>query len=220
MALSRTSATRSRPDARGAVGQGQGSGQGSVQRWSADCSDAELIEAIADGDEISLAEVFAREAQRVRAVARAVCGPERAEDVVQEVFFLLWTRPGSYDPARGSLRRFLSVQARSRSIDVIRTDGARWTREHELGRREAQAHLVVDQLDGDVVDRLLGEVAHDALLRLRPEQREAIALAYFGGLSYREVARCVGRPEGTVKGQIRSGLLRLRADIAVLLEVD
>lgn len=192
-------------------------GRTSIQQW-ATSSDAELVDRFRRRDESALAEIYAQHAGRILALARLICGASRAEDVVQEIFIGLWLRPDGFDPDRGRLGRFLALRTRSRAIDALRSDTSRSARERsadDLAGRPASSGG--DEFEGDVVAKLIGEATHVALQQLRPEQREVIALAYFGGLSYREVALAVGRPEGTVKGQIRSGLLRLRAELQVVL---
>lgn len=169
--------------------------------------DAKLLDAIAAGDQAALAEAYSQYAGRVHALARGVCGHTRAEDVTQEIFLNLWNNPQRYDPTRGSLRAYLLVQAHSRAIDVLRRDNARAVKEaaenrlHRPSGDEADAAALV----------VLERAAVDELVTALPEtERQPIVLAYFGGHTYREVARLLHVPEGTIKSRIRSGLKHLR----------
>jgi RNA polymerase sigma-70 factor (ECF subfamily) len=133
-----------------------------------------------------------------------------AEEVVQDVFLRFWNSPGRYDATRGSVRAFLMTGVHSRAIDVTRAERARRAREERDGRRDARSVDVVAQ----AIAATDGAALRCALLDLSADERDAIVLAYFGGHSYREVARILRQPEGTVKSRIRTGLARL----AVALE--
>ena len=98
-------------------------------------SDRDLVAAIGLGDTTALAEVFGRESARIFTVARMICGPDQAQDVVQDVMTSLWQRPDRYDASRGSLRGFLRLQALSRAVDLLRSDGSRSTRERAGHRK-------------------------------------------------------------------------------------
>jgi RNA polymerase sigma-70 factor (ECF subfamily) len=170
------------------------------------------------GDPANLARVYGEHASGLYGIALSVLGDgAQAQDVVQDVFLRVWRRPAAYDPDRGDLGAFLRLMARSRAVDLWREDQA-------LGR--AQERLTI-QVAADP-----GERAHDApalvaeqaaerrrlwaaLRELPPSQREAIALAYFGGLTAGEIARRARVPLGTVKSRIRIGLARLRRSYGV-----
>lgn len=170
--------------------------------------DVGLVCAITRGNADALAEAYERNATSVLDIARRLIGPTRAQDIVQEIFLALWLRPERYDCDRGSLGAFLSMQTHGRSVDLLRSDRNRRARELGDGarRRSARADSVGTTVDAglerDELDR--------ALAALPVPEREAIILAYFGGHTYREVARILDEPEGTVKSRIRAGLARLR----------
>jgi RNA polymerase sigma-70 factor (ECF subfamily) len=163
------------------------------------------------GDEAALAAVYAAHAPSVFALARRILkSGERAEDVVQEIFVKLWDNPEQFDPDRGSLRAFLLLQARTRSLDMLRAEGARRRRE----RTDAGAELALEDPELAVIDEAeIGQV-RQAIELLNRAEREAIELAFFGGLTYREVAEVLDEPEGTVKSRIRLGLQRMRRALA------
>lgn len=174
--------------------------------------DATLVAEVGRSSEVALAELYQRHAGAVLALARRVLGDrDRAEEVVQEVFLRLWTAPGKFDPARGSLRSYLLAQSHGRAIDILRSESARRQREERDARAEpAPAY----DLESEVVELAIAERVREAMDALTPDERRAVELAYFGGRTYREVAAALGEPEGTIKSRIRSGLGRMRTELA------
>jgi RNA polymerase sigma-70 factor, ECF subfamily len=130
---------------------------------------------------------------------------------VQEVFLRLWNHPEKFDPSRGSMRSYLLAQCHGRSVDLLRAELSRRDREDRDLRRTAESEY---DLELEVVDLTVGEKVKAALTTLPDGERAAIALAYFGGHTYREVASMLDEPEGTVKSRIRSGLQRMRRELA------
>lgn len=180
----------------------------SAQRdWSV-VSERDLIKAIACQQSAALDEVYRRHAAQVQKTASRISF-SRAYDVAQEIFLELWRRPERFDPARGSLGGFLAMQAHTRSIDGVRADSSRRVRE--------VANLTDPVMDTSI-DDMIGQ-RHDAAIMGRAlamiplHEREAVVLAFFGDHTYRDVARLLGAPEGTIKSRIRSGLSHLRAQL-------
>jgi RNA polymerase sigma-70 factor (ECF subfamily) len=175
-------------------------------------SDASLVVAIGRWRQDALAEAYRRHAGAVFGLANRLLNDRaRAEEIVQEVFLRLWDAPDKFDPERGSLRAFLLSHAHGRSVDVIRSDQSRRAREEREHRQRAEAGY---DLEHEVWDMAVAEHVRDALRALPDDERRAIELAYFRGLTYREVAVALDEPEGTVKSRIRAGLRRLRSDLA------
>ena len=145
---------------------------------------------------------------------RIVADATLAEEVAQDVFVALWRRPGAFDPARGSLKTFLATLARNKAVDLVRK---------EQGMRRTKDALVAE-FATSVSNYELGnefetnEELRDALGEIPDTQREAIALAYFGGRTYREVASELSVPEGTVKTRMRDGLAKLRVALTQVRE--
>ena len=171
-------------------------------------SDFDLVAGLLDESVDAYFEIHRRHSASVTAAARMILmRDQRCEDVVAEVFVSLWFSPEKFDPARGSLLAYLRLNARGRSIDLVRAEVAR-------ARRETAVPPTIHDVDVDAVlvgaERALA--LREALASLPATQREPIALAFFSGLSYTEVAVRLGLPEGTVKSRIRAGLSRLSED--------
>ncbi len=180
-----------------------------------DLDDAQLVTAVSRRREDALAEVYRRHGGAVLALAWRVTGDSGdAEDVVQEVFLRLWNQPERFDAARGTLRSFLLAQSHGRAVDLVRSRAARRRREEREGRSAVTEHY---DLEGEVWDLSLADQVAEALASLPGDERAAIELAYFDGLTYREVASALSQPEGTVKSRIRSGLRRMKGTLDVVV---
>ncbi len=176
-----------------------------------EASDASLVVAIARYHQEALGEVYRRHAGAVFGLARRLLSDRAlAEEVVQEVFLRLWNDPERYDPSRGTLRSYLLAQAHGRAVDLLRSEGARRAREEREARATAEAGYDVEH---EVWDLATADQVRQAIERLPAAERRCIALAYFGGHTYREVAAELSEPEGTVKSRIRAGLKRLRQEL-------
>jgi RNA polymerase sigma-70 factor (ECF subfamily) len=183
-----------------------------VQQHLSDMSDGALAVAIGRFQQEALAEAYRRHAGAVFGLARRLLTDRaRAEEVVQEVFVRLWNEPNRYDPERGTLRSFLLANAHGRAVDLIRSEASRRRREERESAQTADAGYDVAH---EVWDMALAGHVRDAMAVLHEGERAAIELAYFGGLTYREVAARLGDAEGTVKSRIRSGLKKLRGELA------
>ena len=132
-----------------------------------------------------------------------------AEDVVQDVFLRIWSRPRSFDPSRGSLATYIAVMARSRAVDQWRS---RQTRAAALERAAAaeEAPIAQDSTADRVIRSDLRGRALRAIDRLPAPQRDALLLSYAKDLPVAEVAGLTGAPLGTAKGRVRLGLRRTR----------
>jgi len=165
-------------------------------------SDAALLGRIAEGDLESFQSFYGRHAGRVLAYARQL-GRNRdvAEDVVQEVFVAVWRRAASYRPDRGDIAGWLYTITRNKIVDLWRRAGDPVELAEIDERRLAET--------GEPGDLRLS--VRQALTRVAPDQRRAIEMAYFGGLTYEETARRLDLPLGTLKSRIRSGLKSLKS---------
>ncbi len=177
-------------------------------------SDEQLVEALVARRSEAIDLLYARYGRPTYALARRITGDDGfAEDVVQEVFLTLWREPTKFDRARGGFASWLLSVTHHKAVDAVR-------REEAVRRRRAQAagEAVVDaddraagrlSVDEQVWSLVRGEQVRDALRGLPPPQREALALAYFGGYTQREVAVLTGAPLGTVKTRMLAGMRRL-----------
>ena len=176
--------------------------------------DAPLVTAIGRFSEEALAEAYRRHSGAVYGLARRILRDETlAEEITQEVFLRLWNNPEKFDAERGTLRSFLLAHAHGRSIDVIRAESARRTREDNDARLTPKEGQNIEE---EVWEMALADTIKEALSTLGESERRPIELAYFGGHTYREVAEMIGQPEGTVKSRIRSGLKRLKVSLGAV----
>jgi RNA polymerase sigma-70 factor, ECF subfamily len=176
-----------------------------------DVGDAALVLAVARYRREGLAEAYRRHAGVVFALARRVTTDSHlAEEVVQDVFLGLWRQPDRFDADRGSLRSFLLAQAHGKAVDLVRSESSRRRREEREARLRAESGYDIER---EVWDMAVAERVRSVVGSLRPEERRAIELAYFGGHTYREVARMLDEPEGTVKTRIRMGLRNMRTKL-------
>ena len=160
------------------------------------------------GDQSAMADVYDRYSGVVYGVAlRVLANTTAAEDVVQEIFLQLWRNPQSFDAERGRLAPWLAVIARNRAIDHLRK------RPMEDSIDELPISTGVD-LESDSGQKLAIEKVRGVLAQLPAEQRKALELAYFEGMTHSEIAGKTGEPLGTIKTRIRTGLLALRKAFA------
>ena len=171
-------------------------------------SDALLAARLGAGDDRALAEAFDRLGPAVYAGALRVLGDAAAaQDVVQDVFVELWSRPGRYDPAAGPLRAYLVLLARHRAVDIVRSELRR------VARQEHSYRLVPRRPEPSPLEEAMvseaAAVVRAAVQQLPEGQRRIVELAYFGGLTCREAAAAAGIPEGTAKSRLRLALAKL-----------
>jgi RNA polymerase sigma-70 factor (ECF subfamily) len=187
--------------------------QVSVQTDGADTACAGLVRRVAQADADAFGELYRLMSPRVFGLVRkVVIDPAVSEEVTQEIFLEIWSRADSFDGTRGSAPTWIMTMARRRAIDRVRSEAASAERSRAGARANpvaASDSAVEDVPEGDAARRLTAPLGN-----LTPLQREAIDLAYFGGLTYDETARRLGAASGTVRSRIREGILRLRADLS------
>jgi RNA polymerase sigma-70 factor (ECF subfamily) len=169
--------------------------------------DHHLHQRLLAGDVGALAEAYDQFAAMIYSIAlRVTRDRQAAEDVTQDALLELWRRPQRFDPDRGGLRPWLATIAHNRSVDWIRHEQAARGRDLRNDRLLLEA---VPDIGDDVQATMAAERVQTALSGLPEGERRAIRLAFFGGLSYRQVAQDLDLPEGTIKSRIRSGLHHL-----------
>jgi RNA polymerase sigma-70 factor (ECF subfamily) len=186
---------------------------GRHQPSAADATDEQLVARIAESDELALNILHDRYRALAFSIAmRVVNDAGRAEDVVQDAFLSVWRRAESYAAGRGRVRTWLSSIVRNRAIDIVRASRERPVEDQDellLG-----IHDTAPGVHEQVVASLDGEATRQALRGLPDEQRQAIAMAYFAGLSHSEIADRTGLPLGTVKSRVRLGIQRMRQSLS------
>lgn len=177
-------------------------------------SDRALVRRVAARDEPALATLYDRYAAQVHGLALAILrDPALAEEVTHDVFLRVWEQPGAYDPTRGTFAGWLFRVARNRAIDQLRR-----RRETTMGNLETSPEFwIADPEPTPEEQALLGQRRLEvvsALATLPADQRRLLEMAYYTGLSQREIAERLERPLGTVKSQIRSAMRRLADRLA------
>jgi RNA polymerase sigma-70 factor, ECF subfamily len=166
--------------------------------------EAALIQRIRSGDESAMADMYDRYSGIVYGVALRVLGnTTAAEDVLQEVFLQLWRNPQSFDANRGRLAPWLAVIARNRAIDHLRK------RQPEEDIEELPISTGVN-LEDEAAQRQAVTKIRGVLSQLPQDQRRALEMAFFEGMTHTEIAAKTGEPLGTIKTRIRTGLLAVR----------
>jgi RNA polymerase sigma-70 factor, ECF subfamily len=172
--------------------------------------DEELIALVARGDEAALGAVYDRYGGLVYTIAMRVTGDRQtAEEVTQDVFQGVWQTAGSYQAGRGACAAWLVGIARHRAIDAARSKRER-ARSREQTYDQGTFAETTGAPDPELTDLDLREAVRAALDSLPPAQRQAVELAFYGGLTRVEIAERLGEPLGTVKTRLRLGLLKLR----------
>lgn len=180
--------------------------------------EADLVARMAAGDTGAALEAFyQRFAGLVLAVAnRILSSRAEAEEVLQEIFFELWRRAPQYDRGRASVTTWVLTIARSRALDARR---ARARRPSGAGEESAIPPAPDEERpDQRALAQQRSQAVRAAIGRLTPEQRQAVELAYFDGLSHSEIAGRLNLPLGTVKSRILSAMKLLRGGLAELGE--
>ena len=176
-------------------------------------SDEELLQLIAQRDANALSEIYDRHAQTVyNLIMRIVKEPAIAEDLLQETFWQVWQKAETFS-RRGVVAAWLYRIARNKSLDHLRRQKARPVKRNpissqiELNEPPQNVHLTSVEID--VQRTLQRQRVQDALASIPPEQRQCLELAYFDGMSQRQIAEYTDTPLGTIKTRVRQGLKKL-----------
>ncbi|ELP69188.1 sigma-70 family RNA polymerase sigma factor [Streptomyces turgidiscabies] len=174
----------------------------------------ELVSRVALGDEEAFSGVFDAVSGGVLGVVRAVVRDQaQSEEVAQEVLVEVWRTAPRYRPERGTAMNWILTLAHRRAVDRVRSVEAAALRDHKAALLERVPEY--DEVVEHVEARLEREQVRRCLRTLTEIQRQAVTLAYYRGLTYREVAEALAVPLGTVKTRLRDGLIRLRDCLGV-----
>src|SRR3954452_4329972 len=179
-------------------------------------SDEELLAGLAAGRLEALDALYERYKTMAYGIARRITGDDSlAEDVVQEAFLGAWRSADRYVAGRGSVRTWLLAIVHHRAIDAVRRRRPVAALPEETEGARTPDALTLPDVWGEVSGRIDAEAVSGALAALPVAQREAVELAYFGGLSQTEIAERTGVPLGTVKSRVRLALVGLRRELGL-----
>lgn len=170
---------------------------------------AAVMEKVAHGDKQAFSALYDALAPLVYGIVlKVVRDRAQSEEVTQEAMIDLWRQAARYRPAAGSVSTWAATIAHRRAVDRVRSAQAAADREHTTAAREHQRPF--DEVAEQVETRLESEQVRRCMRGLTELQRQAVTLAYYGGLTYREVAEALHTPLSTIKTRMRDGLIRLR----------
>lgn len=173
--------------------------------------DATLVERLLQRNVSAFEELYDRHSRVVYSVVlRILQQASSAEEVVQDVFLQLWRNAERYDAGRGPFLPWLLTLARNRALDTLRLKSERQRRREEQTDELPPVAVRAPEFESKLDEKRRAERVRSLIGALHPQQKRAIELAYFEGLSHSEIAATLEEPLGTVKSWIRNGLLRLR----------
>ena len=182
--------------------------------------DRALVALVTEGDGGALEALYGRYGRACYGLARRIVVDEQlAQDVVQEVFLTLWRDASRFDATRGGFSTYLLSMTHHKSVDCVR-------REETVRKRRTSSELLEERESTDprpddaAWTTMRRDRVRTALGTLPEVQREALALAYFGGYTQREIAGLTSTPLGTVKTRMLTGMRRLRGSLAGLSEAE
>jgi RNA polymerase sigma-70 factor (ECF subfamily) len=173
--------------------------------------DRALMARVKAGDADGLAALYDRLGARLLGLAQRILGEGgEAEEVLQEVFLFAWRSASSFDPARGNVLTWLLIATRSRSIDRLRARRPASRPQIQSLEDLGEAPAGPDDVEATAASREWESICRAAVASLPEDQRRALELAYFEGLTHQEIAAKTSIPLGTVKTRVRLGLMKLR----------
>jgi RNA polymerase sigma-70 factor (ECF subfamily) len=182
----------------------------SLSNPQTDAEEAELLRALARGDESAFARIYDRYSPILLGLLlRILRSRAEAEDVLQEVFLQVWQRAHSFDAERGRAFTWLVTLARSRAIDRLRSVGSRERAAQRAAEEAPPESEPAEWADNAAIRTERAEAVRAALAELPEEQRQVLLLAYIEGMSQSEIAAAKNQPLGTVKTRTRSALRKL-----------
>jgi RNA polymerase sigma-70 factor (ECF subfamily) len=180
--------------------------------------DVALLRRIGARDRDAFAEFYDKYSTLLFSIASKILNDAaEAEDVLQETFMQIWEKAGNFDPKLGQPVGWAVTLARNRAIDRIRASQRRNLLTEAAGVEFAVATHSSESANETVSGHEKAKLIHTAMIELPAEQRRAIELAFFSGLTQNEISETLKQPLGTIKARIRRGLLKLRDQLEGLL---
>ena len=186
-----------------------------MEPQTAEASQTELLRRVAAQDHQALAELYDSLAKPLFSTAVHILGDTReAEEVIQDVFVQIWNRAATFDGELGAPLHWTLGITRHRCIDYLRSRQRRTrllddaTTETEILSRPASSTSAHEALNDEEMAKV-----RTAVRTLPPDQRQAIELAFFGGMTHQEIAEALNEPLGTIKARIRRGMLKLKESL-------
>ncbi len=182
-------------------------------------AEIELLRCIGTGDRESFELLYERFSGVLFSTAyRVLNNQEAAEDVLQEVFVQIWEKAPLYDPLRGKPLTWALTLTRNKAIDRLRSTQRRHRLQDDVEKEAQTVEQFDDKNSVDAVEAIeKGAMVRAGITKLSGDQREAIELAFFSGLTQTEIAERLGEPLGTIKARIRRGMMKLREVISAQL---
>jgi RNA polymerase sigma-70 factor (ECF subfamily) len=175
--------------------------------------DAALVPRLLQKDVSAFEQLYDRHSRLVYGLLlRILQQAGTAEEVAQDVFLQLWRNAGQYDESRGPFVPWLLTLARNRALDTLRLKSER-QRRREDQTEEMPSVAAIPEFEKELDQKSRAKRVRALLASLNPQQKKAIELAYFEGLTHTEIATALKEPLGTVKSWIRNGLLRLKEEL-------
>jgi RNA polymerase sigma-70 factor (ECF subfamily) len=174
----------------------------------------ELMRGIAKQDRAALEEFYNQAARPLFSIAVRMLGNVAdAEEAIQDVFMQIWTKANKFDAEKGQPFHWAMALTRNRCIDGLRARQRRLRIMVEsTGEPELEQVIELTHADAPLAENDVG-VIQAVINNLPLDQRQAIDMAFFGGLTHQEIAESLNEPLGTIKARIRRGMLKLRADL-------
>jgi RNA polymerase sigma-70 factor (ECF subfamily) len=193
--------------------------QATASKNSIDSTDEELMERIQARDEDALEILMLRYQAMLRSViGRMISNDQDVSDVLEEVFLGVWNQASNFDTRKGKVVGWIITMARRRAIDRVRRCQAydRAEKRFRLSTETGSSNLALDDVEEHAANADCAGIFHKLLGALPEAQREVVKLAFYRGLSQREIARETGIPLGTIKTRLELGVKKLRTAVCAM----
>jgi RNA polymerase sigma-70 factor (ECF subfamily) len=193
--------------------------QAAISKNGGDPSDEELMERIQARDETALETLMRRYQAMLRSViGRMIANDQDVSDVLEEVFLGVWNQASNFDTQKGKAVGWIITMARRRAIDRVRRCQAydRAEKRFRLATDTGNSNLALDDVEEHAANADCAGIFHELLAALPEAQRQVVKMAFYRGLSQREIARETGIPLGTIKTRLELGVKKLRSAVCAM----